>query len=147
MRSTPVIFLFFLLCCAAVQAQNELPLRMDNSKIKPLQKLLDSSLQTNLRDELASHQEWNDLIVQKKMAVGLVDLSNPEKVRFARVNGNHMMYAASLPKIAILLAAMDAIEKGELKETTEVKKDMRLMISKSDNAASTRMIDRVGYEK
>ncbi|HAI41605.1 MAG TPA: hypothetical protein DCM40_27580, partial [Maribacter sp.] len=110
MRSTPVIFLFFLLCCTAVQAQNELPLRMDNSKIKPLQKLLDSSLQTNLRDELASHQEWNDLIVQKKMAVGLVDLSNPEKVRFARVNGNHMMYAASLPKIAILLAAMDAIE-------------------------------------
>ncbi|WP_036152463.1 serine hydrolase [Maribacter forsetii] len=147
MRSSPVIFFFFILCCTAVQAQNELPLRMDNSKIKSLQKLLDSSLQTNLRDELASHQEWNDLIVQKKMAVGLVDLSNPEKVRFARVNGNHMMYAASLPKIAILLAAMDAIEKGELKETAEVKKDMRLMISKSDNAASTRMIDRVGYEK
>nr|WP_317131432.1 serine hydrolase [Maribacter sp. ACAM166] len=120
---------------------------MDNSKIKPLQKLLDSSLQTNLRDELASHPEWNQLIIQKKMAVGLVDLSNPEKVRFARVNGNHMMYAASLPKIAILLAAMDAIEKGALKETAEVKKDMRLMISKSDNAASTRMIDRVGYEK
>ena len=42
---------------------------------------------------------------------------------------------------------MDAIEKGELKETAEVKKDMSLMISKSNNAASTRMIDRVGYER
>ncbi|MEC7265592.1 MAG: serine hydrolase, partial [Bacteroidota bacterium] len=87
------------------------------------------------------------LISQKKMAVGIVDLSNPENVRFARINGNYMMYAASLPKIAILLSAMDAIEKGELVETQEVKKDMRLMISKSDNAASTRMIDRVGYAK
>ena len=81
------------------------------------------------------------------MSVGIVDLSNPETVRFARINGNHMMYAASLPKIAILLAAMEAIEKGEMKETSEVKKDMRLMISKSNNQASTRMIDRVGYKK
>ncbi len=61
--------------------------------------------------------------------------------------GAAVLAAASLPKIAILLSAMDAIEKGELTETPEVKKDMRLMISKSDNAASTRMIDRIGYEK
>ncbi len=147
MRPNLIILLFLVLLCYGVTAQNELPLKIDNSKIKPLQKILDSSLQTNLRDELASHPEWNQLIAQKKMAVGLVDLSDPEKVRFARVNGNHMMYAASLPKIAILLTAMDAIEKGELKETAEVKKDMRLMISKSDNEASTRMIDRVGYER
>ena len=147
MKPNPFYLLFFILVCCVVNAQDELPIKIDNSKIKPLQKLLDSSLQTNLRDELASHPEWNELIVQKKMSVGLVDLSDPENVRFARVNGNHMMYAASLPKIAILLAAMDAIEKGELKETGEIKKDMRLMISKSDNAASTRMIDRVGYEK
>ena len=81
------------------------------------------------------------------MAVGVVDLSNPQQVRFARVNGNQMMYAASLPKIAILLTAMDAMDKGQLKETPEIKKDLRLMISKSDNAASTRMIDRLGYDK
>jgi len=42
---------------------------------------------------------------------------------------------------------MDAIEKGELKETSEVKADMRLMIAKSDNQAATRMINRVGYNK
>ncbi|MGB3142988.1 MAG: serine hydrolase [Maribacter sp.] len=139
--------LLMLWCQLSMWAQQDLPLTIDNSKIKPLQKLLDSSLQASLRDELNSNAEWGQLIAQKKMSVGLVDLSDPENVRFARVNGNHMMYAASLPKIAILLSAMDAIENGELKETFEVKKDMRLMISKSDNAASTRMIDRVGYEK
>ena len=38
-------------------------------------------------------------------------------------------------------------EKKEIKETLAVKNDMRLMISKSDNAAATRMIDRVGYHR
>ncbi len=42
---------------------------------------------------------------------------------------------------------MDALEKGELKETPEVKNDMKLMISKSSNQAATRMIDRLGFDK
>lgn len=144
--SLKVVF-FLLFCSTYLTAQDDLPIKMADAKIRPLRKLLDSSLQANFERELNSHSEWKNLIAQKKMAVGIVDLSNPEVPRFARVNGNHMMYAASLPKIAILLAATDAIDKGEMKETTEVKKDMRLMISKSNNPAATRMIDRVGYDK
>ncbi|NNK18719.1 MAG: hypothetical protein HKP49_06155 [Maribacter sp.] len=112
-----------------------------------MRSVVDSLLQEDLESELRSNYQWRYLIDQKKMAVGIVDLSNPANGRFARINGSYMMYAASLPKIATLLAAMDAIEEGELIETPEVKKDMRLMISKSNNQASTRMIDRVGYEK
>ncbi|MEJ1223717.1 serine hydrolase [Sediminicola sp. 1XM1-17] len=100
-----------------------------------------------MEKQLMSNPHWKRLIEQKKMAVGIVDLNDPNNAKFARVNGNYMMYAASLPKIAILLSAMDAIDKGELMETAEIKRDMRLMISKSDNQASTRMIDRLGYEK
>ncbi len=139
------IFLFAL--CSSISGQQSLPLKIGNESIKPLTRLVDNSLQANLEEEILSNEIWSQLISQKKMAIGIVDLSDPERVRFARLNGNYMMYAASLPKIAILLSAMDAIEKGELTETPEVKKDMRLMISKSDNAASTRMIDRIGYEK
>ncbi|ALM07452.1 hypothetical protein SB49_06275 [Sediminicola sp. YIK13] len=135
------------LCVTGVYAQNDLPLQVDNSTIKPLQSLFSSRLQSNLEKQLMANPQWKRLIEQKKMAVGIVDLNDPNNAKFARVNGNYMMYAASLPKIAILLTAMDAIDKGELRETAEVKKDMRLMISKSDNQASTRMIDRVGYEK
>lgn len=147
MQKTFLALTWLLMIISTSYGQNELPLSIEDSKIKPLRKLLDSSLQANFENELKSHSDWNKLILEKKMAVGLVDLSNPEKPRFARINGNHMMYAASLPKIAILLAAMDALEKGELKETAEIRKDMRLMISKSDNEASTRMIDRIGYTK
>lgn len=141
------IVLFSLLFGAFIYAQRELPIPTDDSRIKPLRSLIDSSLQLELEKELDANHQWKRLIDQKKMAVGIVDISNPDEVKFARINGNHMMYAASLPKIAILLAAMDAMDKGQLKETPEIKKDMRLMISKSNNAASTRMIDRLGYEK
>ncbi len=137
----------FFSAISLLSAQRELPLQVPNNNIRPLRSLLDTSLQRSLENQILKNPEWKKLIETKRMAVGLVDLRDPENVRFARINGNHMMYAASLPKIAILLAAMDAIEKGELKETAEVKRDMRLMISKSDNQASTRMIDRVGYAK
>lgn len=139
--------LFFLIASHSIFAQEALPISIEDSKFKPLRQTLDTVLQAELLKELKANPKWSTLIAERKMAVGIVDLSNPDKVKFARVNGNHMMYAASLPKIAILLAAMDAIDKGELKETPEVKKDMRAMISKSNNQAATRMIDRVGYEK
>lgn len=147
MKSRIIVVFYLFLISGTLLAQDKLPIEIDDSKIQPLRQLLDSTLQANLEKEFAKNATWKKLISQQKMAVGIVDLSDIENVRFARVNGNHMMYAASLPKIAILLAAMDAIEKGELLETKEVTKDMKLMISKSNNAASTRMIDRVGYEK
>lgn len=81
------------------------------------------------------------------MSIGIVDLSDLNDIQYAGINDENMMYAASLPKIAVLLAAMDAIDKGELKDSKEIQTDMRLMISKSNNQATTRMIDRVGYDK
>ncbi|WP_299779424.1 serine hydrolase [uncultured Formosa sp.] len=144
---TKLLVVLFMGLSLIINGQNGLPIQVDNSKIMPLSSLKNSYLQNNLERQLNANPNWKKLIAENKMSVGIVDLSNPEQVRYASVNGEYMMYAASLPKIAILLSAMDAIEKGELKETTEVKNDMRLMISKSNNAASTRMIDRLGYEK
>jgi len=118
-----------------------------NDSLKPLRALVDANLQQELTKKLNTKPKWVKLINQKKMAIGLVDLRNPYKVAYARVNGNVMMYAASLPKIAILLAAEDALEKGELEYTPEVKQDMRIMISRSNNDAATRMMDRLGFKK
>jgi beta-lactamase class A len=127
--------------------ENELPYNIKNYKVVPLRNLIDNDLQAALIKKLNENKTWARLIKSKKMAVGIVDISDPNDVKFARVNGNEMMYAASLPKLAVLLASMDAIEKGELEETDEVKKDMTAMIRFSDNRASTRMIDRVGFDK
>lgn len=126
-------------------AFDQLPIAIED--IKPLRNLIDNPLQDKLIKELNKNSKWKRLISQKKMAVGLVDLRDPLNVKYARVNGNVMMYAASLPKIGILLAAQDALEKGEIEDSEKIQTDLKLMISKSDNAASTRMIDLLGYDK
>ena len=139
------LFLILFLLGISLAAQQKLPLK--NTEVKSLTSLHNVTLQKDLEKEILKNPTWKNLIDKKKMSVGVVDLSNPKEARFARINGDYMMYAASLPKIAVLLASVDAIENGELKETDEIKKDMRIMISKSNNQATTRMIDRVGYEK
>ena len=139
------LFLILFLLGISLAAQQKLPLK--NTELKSLTSLHNVTLQKDLEKEILKNPTWKNLIDKKKMSVGVVDLSNPKEAKFARINGDYMMYAASLPKIAVLLASVDAIENGELKETEEIKKDMRIMISKSNNQATTRMIDRVGYEK
>lgn len=126
---------------------DELPFTINKKQISPLRQLIDFKLQSALEKQLNSNPKWKRLISGKKMAVGVVDIKDPYNVRFARVNGNVMMYAASLPKIAVLLASQQAFEDGDLIETDEIKDDMKKMIANSDNAASTRMIDRLGYKK
>ncbi len=113
---------------------------------RPLYERVDPELQRNLEDRLAQNPEWARLIARKQMAIGVVDLSS-DVPRFARVNGNQMMYAASLPKIAILLAAYVSFEDGSLEETAEVHEDLAAMIRVSSNSAATRLIDRVGMKK
>ncbi|TXE19634.1 serine hydrolase [Psychroserpens burtonensis] len=127
-------------------AQDELPLEQVN-EIDKIAEIENIELRNLLYTEINSNPTWKGLIAKNLMSIGIVDLSVEGDYKYAGINDDHMMYAASLPKIAILLAAMDAIDKGELEYTKEIKKDLRLMISKSNNQASTRMIDRLGYEK
>lgn len=112
----------------------------------PLYDHVSPELQQSLDAVMASNPSWSRLVRSKRMSIGLVDLSGPEP-RFARVNGNEMMYAASLPKIAILLAAYVSLEAGTLADTPEIRQDMADMIRVSSNSAATRMIDRIGMER
>ena len=113
---------------------------------EPLYNRVDPEFQAALEQRLNANKEWKRLIQNKKMAIGVVDMSG-EVPRFARVNGNQMMYAASLPKIAILLAAYVSFEDGSLQEIDEIMQDLQDMIQVSSNSAATRMIDRIGMKK
>lgn len=145
---TNKLIIIFLLAIGLplVGYSQDLPLSLKNDKT-PLRQLADITLQQKLENKLVDNYALKSLISQKRMAVGLVDLSDINDIKFAQINGNEMMYAASLPKIAVLLASMDDMENGQLEESSAVKDDMRLMISKSNNQATTRMIDRVGFDK
>jgi beta-lactamase class A len=114
----------------------------------PLYDVIDPSLQAALERRIAANPTWKRLVDRERLAVGVVDLGHDgEPPRFARVNGNHMMYAASLPKIAILLSAYVSFEDGSLKETDEAHQDLTDMIRVSSNAAATRSMDAVGMAK
>jgi beta-lactamase class A len=63
------------------------------------------------------------------------------------VNGNTMMYGASLPKLMVLLAAFQGFEDGTLKETPQLHRDLIDMIRRSDNHAASRMIGQIGLRK
>ena len=109
------VFLFFYIP-TQFMGQNDLPIRTNNSELNPLGTLLNSAIQLNLENAINLNTAWKNLIQQKRMAVGIIDLSNIHKVTYVQVN--EMMYAASLPKAAILLTAMDAIEKTRFKSKT-----------------------------
>jgi beta-lactamase class A len=80
----------------------------------------------------------------KRLAVALVDITDPSSPSMAQVNGDEMMYAASLPKIAILLAAFERIAEGKLPLDDNLRKTMTNMIRHSSNTAATEMIRKVG---
>jgi beta-lactamase class A len=124
-----------------------LPLSVSAAEWQPLSQRQDQKLQARLEQALKQHAAWQPLLAQGKMSVGLVDLSNLKTPRFAQVNGNTMMYGASLPKLMILLAAFQGFEDGTLKDTPEVHRDLIEMIRRSDNPASSRMIGRIGLKK
>lgn len=121
----------------------ELPLAVSPLSQRSLSQCADTVLQARLEQAL-SRPGWSDLIAQDDMAVGVVDLSTPTAPRYAAVNGDEMMYAASLPKIGILYAAARQMETGELSLSSRGRRDLHAMIRSSSNAAATRMIDRVG---
>jgi beta-lactamase class A len=70
------------------------------------------ALETTLRKEFRGKDK--DTIENKKVALVVVDINNLHQPRVAGVNTDVMMYAASLPKIAILLGAFVKIERGEM---------------------------------
>ena len=146
MRSASLIFFLFITVINSVKSQEELPIQ-DVEDIDTLSEIHNPELEALLKNQINSSAVWKGLVSKNLMSIGIVDISEEGNYKYAGINDDFMMYAASLPKIAILLAAMDAIDKGELEYNNEIKKDLRLMISKSNNQASTRMIDRLGYEK
>lgn len=81
----------------------------------------------------------------RRLAVALVDLSDPGRTRYAGLNDDVMMYAASMPKVAVLLAAFEAIESGRLDDTPDLRRTLTEMIRVSSNPAATRVIRTLGF--
>jgi beta-lactamase class A len=103
----------------------------------------DATLQAGLERVLDERGLLDDVRVGK-LAVALVDITDLRAPRVAAVNGDQMMYAASLPKIAILLGAFHKAQTQHLTVSPALQKDIEDMIRVSSNEAATRVLHWVG---
>jgi len=103
----------------------------------------DPTLQKGLEQCLIS-LNLNKAVNHKSLSIALVDITNPSSPRMAYVNPNEMMYAASLPKIAILLGAFERISKGQMTLDAKTQEKLIRMIRNSSNQAATEILNQVG---
>lgn len=103
----------------------------------------DPALQNQLAQSVSS-LGLSDAVQRGNLSVALVDITDPTKPRYAGLNGDKMMYAASLPKIAILLGAFKRIEDGQMSLDAHTREQLVRMIRNSSNRAATAMLHKVG---
>ena len=106
----------------------------------------DSAMQQQL-DRIMGTLGYDRAIKDKRLAVVLVDITDLDKPRVAAVNGNTMIYAASVPKLAILLGAFVEIREGEMVLDNATRESLTGMIRFSSNQDATRMLNQVGKQR
>lgn len=105
----------------------------------------DPALQLALEQLVRGSGLWGQ-VESRRLALGLLDITDLDAPRYAALNPDHMMYAASLPKIAILLGAFVEIADGELTLDEALRDEMVRMIRYSDNACATSVLAKVGRQ-
>ena len=105
----------------------------------------DAELQQSLEDALdTARPGWRSTAAAGKWSFALVDVTNLRRPEVAWVNPDRAFYAASVPKLGILLAAFELIGKGELAFDADTRDSLERMIRNSSNAKAAEMYHRIG---
>ena len=105
----------------------------------------DAALQMALRRSVG-RLGLDGAVKARKLALSLVDITDVDHPRLAMINGDEMMYAASLPKIAILLGAFQKIHEGGLALDDGLQTELTEMIRVSSDVAATSVLERIGRD-
>jgi beta-lactamase class A len=106
----------------------------------------DATLQTRLEGVVGALGLGPE-VAARRLALALVDLSSPGQPHLAMLNGDTMIYAASLPKIAILLGAFVEAERGRLPLDERHLQAITGMVRYSNNSDASRVLDWVGERR
>lgn len=105
----------------------------------------DSGLQHKLESILAS-LGVADCVRAQRLGVSVADVTDREHPRYAGVNDRAMLYAASLPKICMLVAGFEKIRAGKLGWNDSVREVFTNMIRTSSNEDASRAIHMIGFD-
>jgi len=106
-----------------------------------LQAQLDAAL-----DEKRYPLFWKG-VRNRKLSVVVADITDPHHPKVAWYNPDLMLYAASVPKVAIALGALVEIERGKLKLDDKLRGQLIRMIKNSSNRDATAVLNRVGMDR
>lgn len=140
---TAAFGLFRPACLAAMLVSLSMPLSAQEVTSFALP-AKDTHLQAGLV-EVLNLPSYRRLVQQGRLSVALVDITDPDSIRYAGLDEDRERYAASLPKIGILLGVFDQIDKGKIRYTPQLKSKLEAMIRRSDNAMSSELIGLVGF--
>jgi len=98
----------------------------------------------NLLDKSLNDLNLSSILDKNKLSVTLVDITNMDQPVMAHVNGANSYYAASLPKLAILLAVFEEAHQGNLKLDQSIRHSLETMIRDSSNSDATKLYELVG---
>ena len=122
---------------SGVHAESKAPPEAD------LRAFADPALQAGL-EQVIERLDLARAVAKRHLALALVDITDEAAPRLAMLNGDEMMYAASLPKIAILLGAFVQAERGKLVLDEPTLASLNRMIRNSSNADASAMLAKVG---
>ena len=140
MRAVAQLVLAALLGCAMPRPAGacEAPFPLRDARHPLLQARLESALrEAGLGDPLDREQ----------LTVALVDLTWPDAIAYAGLHDDLMLYAASLPKISILLALFESFAKGERHWDETFRYRLDRMINVSSNPEATWAGELVGLSE
>jgi len=134
-----LVFCLSLFGANIASAESSYP-DLRNSHDPGLQKELDNALGGN-------HPLFWEGVRKKELSIVVADVTDLHHPRVAWYNPELMLYAASLPKIAIVLGVFVEIDRGVIQLDSETRSQLIRMIRNSSNKDATALLHRVGFER
>jgi beta-lactamase class A len=107
----------------------------------------DPEFQAELDAALADRSMFWDGVKKRDLTVVIADVTDLEHPSVAWYNPELMLYAASMPKIAIALGAIVEVDLGNLELDEELHQQLVNMIKRSSNKDATAVFNKVGVER
>jgi len=134
------LLLFLVLCGGKVASAEPTYPDLRDAHDPELQEAMDSALG-------ASYSEFLTDVQKNEFSIVVADVTDLHHPKVAWYNPNLMLYAASLPKIAIVLGVFVEIERGVIKLDSEIRNQLIRMIRHSSNRDATALLYKVGFER
>jgi beta-lactamase class A len=135
-RPALALLLLLLLACDGATPAAAPPTLWDHHD-PGLQRALEDALNSVNRDYLIAAEKGT-------WGFALVDVTDLRRPAVAWINPDQTFYAASVPKLGILLAAFVLIDEGELTLDDPTRDSLRRMIRNSSNVDAAKMYERIG---